>query len=224
MLNEDVPAMPANANANPSEPSSGMPAPTVHVVDDDAGVRDAFAMLLRLHGLAVECHVSGNAFLAAWRGGPGCLLLDLSMPGMSGLELQATLRERQVDLPIIVVTAHGDVPAVRASFHAGAIEFLEKPVDDALLLDAVDAALDRQRARIDRDAERATTAAAMASLSARERLLLERALAGAHNREIAAELGLSVRTIEVFRTRMMRKMGVRRLPDLVRKVLGATAD
>lgn len=201
------------------------PQATVFLVDDDAGVRDAFSMLLELSGFDVECFPSASAFLEQYKDGrPGCLVLDLSMPGMSGLELQAALTERRVQLPIIIVTAHGDVASARASLKAGAFDFLEKPVYDDVLLAAVRSALELDRTVRERVAEQAAIDLGITSLSAREREVLDRVIAGKHNREIAAELDLSTRTVEIYKARMMQKMDVKRIPDLVRRVLRASAQ
>ncbi len=196
---------------------------TVFVVDDDPGVRDAFSMLLELSGFSVECFASADQFLARYRDGqPGCIVLDLSMPGMSGLELQSTLVERGLGLPVIIVTAHGDVASVRASLKAGAVDFIEKPVDDQVLVSAVRDALERDRRFRTETSERESIKQCIKSLSEREREVLDRVVAGQHNREIAATLDLSPRTVEIYKARMMNKMGVKRIPELVQRVLSLT--
>lgn len=196
--------------------------PVVCIVDDDAGVRDSLAMLLELKGFRTRVFASGEAFLAAcapdWN---GCVVLDLRMPGKSGLEVQAAMAERALALPVIIVTAHGDIAAARASLKAGAVDFIEKPIDDAQLVAAIRAAFERDAGRRAQAAERARIERQLAELTAREREVLERVIDGRHNREIAGELGISVRTVEVYKARMMAKLQVRRVPDLIRLILGA---
>jgi FixJ family two-component response regulator len=188
----------------------------VHIVDDDAAVRHSLALLLKLEGIPTREFESAEPFLAAvdpaWA---GCLLLDLRMPGMSGLELQGALRERGIELPIIVITAHGDVAAARTAFRAGAVDFLEKPVDDVALLAAIATALESDRRRRAGSEAAAALEARMARLSAREREVMWLVGAGRQNRDIAAQLGLSPRTVEIYKARMMEKLQVRGLPELL---------
>ena len=195
-------------------------AATVFIVDDDAPVRDSLAMLLELKGFRTRTFADSEAFLAAYRPEwPGCLVLDLRMPGMSGLELQAELERRGARLPVIIVTAHGDVATTRTALRGGAVDFIEKPVDDEALIAAITAALDRDARGREDARERAEIAARMSRLTAREREVLALVAEGRHNREIAVVLGISPRTVEVYKARMMEKLQVRRLPDLVRLVL-----
>lgn len=196
--------------------------PTVFIVDDDAAVRDSLALLLDLKGWRTRSFASAESFLAALESSwSGCVVADLRMPGMDGAALQAELARRAPGLPVIVVTAHGDITAARATLKAGAVDFIEKPIDDAQLFDAVAAALERGhewREDASREAERAER---LARLTEREREVLDRVVAGKHNREVAAELGISPRTVEVYKSRMMEKLQVRRIPDLIRLVLGS---
>jgi RNA polymerase sigma factor (sigma-70 family) len=194
--------------------------PRVAIVDDDEAVRDALALLLRLHAFDVRAFASGEEFLA-WAGTQpvDCVLLDLRMNGLPGLDVQAALASRRLDYPIIVVTAHGDVATTRAALKAGAFDFIEKPFDDELLLRTIRAASEAsatQRARSDRDARFAQS---LGRLTPREREVLDHVLAGRHNREIAALLGISPRTIEVYKARLMDKLDVDRLADLIRLAL-----
>ena len=198
------------------------PAPaTVHVVDDDQAIRDSLALLLGLHGYDVRGYASGEAFLDAVDGAaPGCALIDLRLPGLSGSAIQEALRERGVNLPVVVITAYGDVAATRAAFKAGAVDFIEKPIDDAQLLAAVRAALDRNGSTRDAAMPADESGDLLGRLTDRERQVLDAVLAGRHNREIGAALGISPRTVEVYKSRMMEKLRVRRVPDLVRLVGG----
>ncbi len=198
------------------------PAPaTVHVVDDDAAIRDSLALLLGLHGYSVRGYASGEAFLNAVGGAaPGCALIDLRLPGLSGSAVQEALRERGVDLPVVVITAYGDVAATRAAFKAGAVDFIEKPIDDAQLLTAVRTALERNAPAGETAIPGNGSGDLLGRLTDRERQVLDAVLAGQHNREIGAALGISPRTVEVYKSRMMEKLRVRRVPDLVRLVGG----
>jgi len=194
--------------------------PTVFVVEDDEAVRSSLAVLLELSGLRVQGFASAEEFLLARRPGwSGCLVVDLRMPGMSGLELLEHMRQSGCELPAIVITAHGDVANTRSSFRAGAVDFFEKPVENDALLAAIRGAMDRDAARRREALERAEIRERLERLTAREREVLDLVAAGRHNREIAAALGISPRTVEVYKGRMMEKLQVRRLPDVVRLVL-----
>ena len=191
---------------------------TVYVVDDDAGVRDSLALMLGLAGYRTALFAHAEAFLAAWRAEwAGCVVADLRLPGKSGLELQAELRARGAMLPFIIITAHGDVPSARSAFQADAVDFLEKPFDHAQLRAAIETAFSREDAR----PPRAGDAARLAALTAREREVLELAAKGLHAKEIGTALGISPRTVEVHKTRIMEKLGARNLAELVRFALGA---
>jgi RNA polymerase sigma factor (sigma-70 family) len=194
---------------------------TVYVVEDDAAVRDSLSLILGLAGYRTALFADAEAFLAAWRDEwMGCVIADLRLPGKSGLELQAELRARGSVLPFIVMTAHGDVPSARAAFQAQAIDFLEKPFDQAQLLAAIESAFSREGARLERrgDAEK------LATLTEREREVLAHAAKGLHAREIAAALGISPRTVEVHKTRIMEKLQVRNIGELVRFALTVQRD
>ena len=196
--------------------------PTVFLVDDDAAVRDSLALLLSLRGFRVRAFAGARELLADVRPDwAGCLLLDLKMPGMGGLELQAELGARGVALPVVIVTAHGDVASARAAFRAGATDFIEKPIDDEALTAAIARALERDALGRAAAAEQAEIQERFARLTSRERQVLELVAAGRHNREVAAQLEISPRTVEVYKARLMEKLRVRRLPDLVRLVLRA---
>jgi FixJ family two-component response regulator len=194
--------------------------PTVFIVDDDAGVRDSLAMLLELKGFRTRTFAAAEAFLAEYRPEwPGCLVLDLRMPGMSGLELQADLARRGSVLPVIIITAHGDVATTRSALTGGAVDFIEKPIDDEALVAAIAAAFDRDARGRERAQAAAGAAERLARLTGREREVLALVAEGRHNREIAVALGISPRTVEVYKARMMEKLQVRRVPDLIRLVL-----
>lgn len=192
---------------------------SVFIVDDDASVRDALSLLLSLRGYATATFASAEDFLAAlqpdWR---GCVVLDLRMPGMSGLELQRCLMEGGPTLPVIMITAHGDVSAARQAFLADAVDFIEKPFDSRQLLTAIESALSGLRAvtQVKDSTARARTSAT--PLSPREREVMALLVKGLHNRKIAEELGISPRTVEVHKARVMDKLGVKTVVDLVRLV------
>lgn len=193
---------------------------TVFIVDDDEAVRDSIALLLSLNGFAARVFDSAEQFLAAYRPEwTGCLVLDIRMQGMDGLELQRRLNAANALLPIIVITAHGDVAVAREVLKAGAVDFLEKPIDDQLLIVNVSAALDRNARERDAASRSAEREQKMARLTAREREVMQGVAAGKHAREIAAELEISPRTVEVYKARMMEKLQVRNVPELIRLVL-----
>src|SRR5512134_2406945 len=193
---------------------------TVYIVDDDAAVRDALSLLLGVRGFRTACFASAESFLASHRPGEmGCLLLDVRMPGMSGIELQAHLAAQGDPLPVIVITAHGDIPMARAALKAGAEDFLEKPIDEDSLLRALHSALDRDFSRRQRAMESARFAERLRGLTLRERQVMDLVADGRSNREIAEVLGISLRTVEVHRARMMDKLAVRGVPELVRVVI-----
>lgn len=195
---------------------------TVYVVDDDPGVRDSLGLMLSLAGYRTALFPDAESFLGSWRPDwAGCLVADLRLPGKSGVELQATLAERGSTLPVVIVTAHGDVPTARRAFQADAVDFLEKPFDVIQVRQAVDKAFAREARRIAVEKERAGDAGRLAQLTAREREVLEHAARGLHAKEIAAALDISPRTVEVHKTRIMAKLGVRNLAELVRFAVSA---
>jgi two-component system response regulator FixJ len=192
----------------------------VHVIDDDAEVRQSLAFLLSSAGLAVQVHDSAVAFLEGLPGLPGgCVVTDIRMPRMDGLELQRRLRELDARLPVIVMTGHGDVALAVEAMEAGAIDFIEKPFDDEVLLSAIRAALNRRAQASERDARAVAIRDRLSRLSDREREVLERLVSGKANKVIAYELGISPRTVEVYRANVMTKMEADSLSDLVRMAL-----
>lgn len=190
---------------------------TVFVIDDDASMRRSLESLLRSVGHDVRLFSSAPEFMRAARpDAPGCLVLDVRLPGMSGLAFQQELAQASIQLPIIFVTGHGDVPMSVRAMKAGAVEFLTKPFDDQVLLDAIHAALERDRARRREEAGLAALRARHESLTERERQVMSHVVAGQANKRIAAELGLSVVTVKVHRGQVMRKMQATSLAELVR--------
>ena len=198
----------------------------VHVVDDDDAVRRALAMLFRSAGIAAVTHPSGSAFLEALPslsdGAVGCVLTDVRMPGVDGLELLRRLKRSGFGPPVVVMTAHGDVSTAVRAMKAGAADFVEKPFDDEALLAAVGAALDAAQAPVAEESDDA--AERVAALSPREREVLDQLIAGKPNKHIARDLGLSPRTVEVHRARMMARLGVGSLAEAVRLAVRAELD
>jgi RNA polymerase sigma factor (sigma-70 family) len=193
------------------------PYPVVHIVDDDPAVRDSLDLLLRLRGYRTRTFDSGDALLAAVEGDAhGCIVLDLRMPGTDGLAVQQALHARAIALPIIVLTAHGDAASARDALKGGAFDFLEKPVDDEVLVATIDAAHRSNVEARSTERRRADVARRIARLTPREREVLQRVVEGRHNREIAAELGISPRTVEVYKAKLLDKLQVERLPELLR--------
>ncbi|MES1167119.1 MAG: response regulator [Pseudomonadota bacterium] len=195
---------------------------TVFVVDDDASVRDSIALMLGLEGYRTSAFADAEAFLAAWNENwAGCVIADVRLPGKSGVELQDALRRRGIALPFVIITAHGDVATARAAFRSQAVDFLEKPFDNRQLCAAIETAFALEERRIQRDQGRRADAKKLSRLTAREREVLEQAAQGLHAKEIAAVLGISPRTVEVHKTRIMEKLGVRNVAELVRFALAA---
>ncbi len=196
------------------------PEPVVFVVDDDPAMRDSLRWLIESTGLHVETFADAHTFLARIRPDvSGCLVLDVRMPGMSGLDLQAELGRRGISLPTIVVTGHAEVPLAVRAVKAGAIDFIEKPFSDQLLLDRVRQGIDMDRRGREAHALRAEVLRRLGLLTQREREVLDLVIAGRANKEIAAALGLSPKTVEVHRARVMEKMQASSVAELVRLTL-----
>lgn len=195
---------------------------TVFVVDDDEAVRDSLALLLRSVELAVATFNSANEFLDSYDpAAPGCLILDVRLPGMSGLELQQRLADDGADLPIVFITGHGDVPMAVRAMRRGAVDFLQKPFSDQELLDRVQQALAEQSQRRQQSESKAEIAQRIRSLTPREHEVMELIVEGLANKVIANRLGTSQRTVEVHRANVMRKMQADSLARLVHLVFAA---
>ena len=199
-----------------------MPGKTVHVIDDDAALRDSLHFLLKSAKLEAQTYDSAEAFLKSLpsiKG--GCILTDMRMPGLSGIELLRELKNASVDLPVIIMTGHGDIALAVEAMKAGAVDFLEKPFDDEVLLKATRLALHRYEKEVEQDAEKAQIRTRLGSLSQRERQVLEGLIAGRPNKVIAADYNISPRTVEIYRAHVMSKMQADSLSDLVRMGLQA---
>ncbi len=197
-------------------------AATVFVVDDDSSTRELMSFLMKRDGLAVEVFPDAASFLAAYGADrPGCLVLDLNMPGMSGLDLQQSLKDRGVRLPVIFLSGRADIPKAVQAVREGAIDFIEKPFDYKLLLERVHDCLERDRAARAGHDRRRIASERLGSLTQREREVLELVVAGKMNREIAEALDISIKTVEAHRARLMEKLGVSSVAELVQAVVSA---
>jgi two-component system response regulator FixJ len=194
----------------------------VHVIDDDDAVRESLSFLLETADYTVHAYESATAFLAKLeRAEPGCIITDVRMPGMTGLELVRALNERGFTMPVIVITGHGDVPLAVEAMREGVIDFIEKPFADDTILTALGKACARSRDQSEQDVERNEVRKRLATLSTRERQVLDGLVAGQANKVVAIELGISPRTVEVYRANLMSKMQAASLSELVRMALVA---
>ncbi|AXX98597.1 response regulator transcription factor [Profundibacter amoris] len=192
-------------------------APLIHVVDDDEGMRKSLCWLIGSVGLQCRAHVSADAFMAGFNDKrPGCLLLDIRMPGLSGLDLQQVLQRLNSSLPVIFLTGHGDVPMAARAFKAGAFDFLEKPCNDQVLLDRVQEAVAEHRRLLAERDQQTELRQRINALTERERQVAERVSCGLRNKEIAADLGISQKTVELHRHNVMDKMQVDSVAELAR--------
>jgi two-component system response regulator FixJ len=192
----------------------------VHVIDDDEAVRESLAFLLRSAKIGVVTHESASAFLGSISTiKPKCIITDVRMPDISGIDLLRRLRELKIEAPVIVITGHGDVPLAVEAMKIGAFDFLEKPFDDDVLLASVQTALNKQASENKRQAERTEIESRLAALSNRERDVLQGLVAGHANKRIAFDLGISPRTVEIYRANLMTKMQAASLSDLVRMAM-----
>ena len=195
---------------------------TVFVVDDDQAMRSSLKWLIESVGMAVETYDSADAFIRNYYPGrAGCLLLDVRMPGMSGLELQEHFLEHQIKIPIIIITGHGDVPMAVRAMKAGAVDFIEKPFNDELLLESIRNALQLDVEQRSMQTERAEIATRLAHLTPREHEVMDMVTDGRSNKEIAVTLGVSAKTVEANRARVMEKMEADSLADLVKMAMTA---
>jgi FixJ family two-component response regulator len=197
-----------------------MTEPRVHIVDDDDAMRDSLKWLLESRGLEVELYASGDEFLRAFDNGfCGCLVLDVRMQGMSGLDLYERLQARGCTLPVIFITGHADVPMAVSALKKGAVDFIEKPFNDQEILGLIEECMQQDLAAAAKRAEGASVAQRLDSLTQREREVLAMVVGGKLNKQIADELGISIKTVEVHRSRVMQKMGANSIAELVQITL-----
>lgn len=193
---------------------------TVFVVDDDQAMRNSLKWLIESVGMQVESHASADEFLAQYQPGrAGCLVLDVRMPGMSGLDLQEHLVERNIQIPVVIITGHGDVPMAVRAMKSGAVDFIEKPFNDEVLLDAIRRAIAREEHQRSHHSENLQIQERLSHLTPREYEVMQMVTEGRSNKEIANTLGVSAKTIEAHRARVMEKMQAGSLAELVRMVL-----
>ena len=191
-------------------------APIVFVVDDDVSVRESLELLIRCEGWQPETFASAQEFLARPRVlAPSCMILDVSLPGLNGLDLQKRIAVDRIEMPILFITGHGDVPMTVQAMKAGAVEFLTKPFSDEVLLNAIRYALERSRTALDNEARMRTLRDRYASLSGREREVMALVVAGLMNKQVGSDLGISEITVKAHRGRVMQKMEADSLADLV---------
>ena len=194
--------------------------PTVFVVDDDQAIRSSLKWLIESVAMQVKTYESADAFIENYYPGrSGCLLLDVRMPGMSGLELQEYLAEKRINIPVIIITGHGDVPMAIRAMKAGAVDFIEKPFNDELLLESIRHALMLDEQQRDKQSQKAEIATRLARLTPREHEVMAMVTGGKANKEIASALGVSAKTVEAHRARVMEKMQASSLADLVRMAM-----
>jgi two-component system response regulator FixJ len=200
-----------------------MPEPhIVYVIDDDSAARDSLEFLLAAHGLTVRAFETAESFLGALpKGGDGCVVTDVRMPGMTGIELLRELNNRSFAMPVIVITGHGDIPLAVEAMREGAADFLEKPYDEEALLRSISRSLDAVRSGIAAENTKADILQRISGLSGRESEVMAGLVAGKSNKVIAIELNISPRTVEIYRANVMSKMGADSLPALVRMAIEA---
>ena len=191
-------------------------APTAYVVDDDESIRTLWRLLMESNGISVRTFATAAEFIDSYRNGDaGCLVLDLKLPGMSGLELQEYLNRRDIEIPIVFVTGHGDVPAAVSAIKGGAIDFIQKPFSHREVLSIIEKAFERDAKIRERRTRQSRIAGRLATLTEREQEVLQRVIEGKPNKIIAAELHISMKTVEFHRAKVMQKMGVTSVAELV---------
>lgn len=199
--------------------------PTVFVVDDDEEVRSALKLLLESVGLPVICYASAHEYLERFNEKlPGCLVVDIRMPGMSGLDMQEKLSERPIHPPVIIITGHGDVPMAVRAVQAGAVDFIEKPFRDQLLLDSVHRAIEKDAERRGEASRKSEIREHLSQLTPREREVLDLVIGGMRNKNISEQLGITISTVEAHRSRVMEKMQAESLSHLMRMMLTLELD
>ena len=190
--------------------------PTAYVVDDDESIRALWRWLMESNGIAVKTFATAAAFIESYRSGDaGCLVLDLKLPGMSGLELQQYLNRKDIEIPIVFVTGHGDVPAAVSALKGGAVDFIQKPFSHREVLSIIEKAFQRDAEIREKHARLSIIASRLATLTEREREVLQRVIEGKPNKIIAADLDISMKTVEFHRAKVMEKMGVTSVAELV---------
>ncbi|GAA5171070.1 response regulator transcription factor [Viridibacterium curvum] len=217
--------MSLNPNHNPSQTAEAARSQLVHIIDDDDALRDSLVWLLESTGLKVASYPSAEAFLEIWTPQlSGCLVLDIRMPGMSGLELHEKLNAMHSTLPVIFITGHGDVPMAVTALKKGAFDFIEKPFHDQDMLNLIEQCLERDRLENANRRAGAEAQRRIEQLTPREHEVLDLIVAGRLNKQIADELGISIKTVEVHRARVMEKMQADSLAELVQSVLHARGE
>jgi FixJ family two-component response regulator len=195
--------------------------PTAYVVDDDEAIRTLWRWLMESNGIAVRIFATATEFIEGYQpGSAGCLVLDMRLPGMSGLELQEYLNQKGIDIPIVFVTAHADVPTAVTAIKGGAVDLIEKPFSYRQVLTVIEKAFQRDAENRARRARQEQTASRIAALTERERAVLRRIIEGKQNKVIAGELDISIKTVEFHRARLMEKMGAASVAELVQLTLG----
>jgi two-component system response regulator TtrR len=200
------------------------PSPTAYVVDDDEAIRTLWRWLMESQGIAVQTFATAGEFIEAYRQGPGCLVLDLRLPGMSGLELQQYLKQRGIEIPVVFMSAHGDVPSAVSAIKGGAVDFIQKPFSYREVLSVIAKAFERDRDLRHKRALRVLVEERLAALTERERDVMTRVVGGKPNKLIAAELEISTKTVEAHRAKVMEKMGAASVAELVQLMLQRTEE
>jgi len=204
-----------------NQPVAAAQLPTAYVVDDDEAIRTLWRWLMESNGIAVRIFATAREFIEGYAAGaPGCVVLDMRLPGMSGLELQDYLNRNGIDIPIVFVTAHADVPTAVTAIKSGAVDLIEKPFSYRQVLSVIEKAFQRDAENRERRSRHSEVAGRIAALTERERAVLQRVIEGKQNKVIAADLDISIKTVEFHRAKLMEKMGVGSVAELVQLTLG----